>query len=141
MASDRIREGGFFSGHHRDREQRQRREPEVVSTYCASKMMIRVVRDEADCIDVRVEASRRALRGDWESAIKTLASKLYLAEQKSNLEPLVRELVAALKSAEWVDDSTWGELCPYCSMQEKCGHRPDCELSIALDHAKERGFE
>ena len=58
-----------------------------------------------------------------------------------SLSPLVRELVAALKSVEWVDDSSWGEICHYCALQERYGHSPGCGVFLALAHANERGFE
>ena len=59
---------------------------------------------------------------------------------RTDLESLVRELVAALKEAERYETDD-GLFCPWCGFKEWEGHHHRCPVGLALDHAKEAGFE
>ena len=57
------------------------------------------------------------------------------------LEAINRELVAALEVVEWAPNVRWppGEaVCSVCWQRKQVGHKPDCQLSIALAKAKKR---
>ena len=58
---------------------------------------------------------------------------------RTDLESLVRELVAALGIVEW--EGSYGA-CPWCHRVDGVrAHYERCGLRIALDDAKEQGFE
>ena len=64
-----------------------------------------------------------------------------MADQKIAIHALRaqnRELLAALKAAEWGGTVAGGQLtCPVCRFGERDGHRPNCELAAAITSAKE----
>ena len=65
-----------------------------------------------------------------------------MASDKPGLKSLVRELVAALKAAEWTEDFEDGSYCPVCFNPPYIGHAIHCTvISAAVNHAKEAGFE
>lgn len=49
------------------------------------------------------------------------------------------DLLAALKAVEWVDDSDWGPICPWCGVEQPGPHVGDCQGHAAI--AKATGAE
>jgi len=83
-----------------------------------------------DTMETDREMRRRAELSDLHDAIRYL-------------EAINRELVAALEVVEWAvqPNVRWppGEaVCSVCWQRKQDGHKPDCQLSIALAKAKKR---